>query len=71
MIFAGVEGLSAGSGARAGSDLCTLLLSFCANDDDGPPLFIEGYAGNLSVAPGEEGQQEEGAAHGGGCDLND
>jgi hypothetical protein len=44
--------------------LCTLLLSFCANDDDGPPLFIEGYAGNLSVAPGEEGQQEEGAAHG-------
>ena len=34
--------------------LCTLLLSRWANADDGPPLFIEGYAGNLSVAPGEE-----------------
>ena len=34
--------------------LCTLLLSFRASADDGPPLFIEGYAANLSTAPGEE-----------------
>ena len=34
---------------------CSLLFSFHAfAADDGPPLFIEGYAGQLSVAPGEE-----------------
>ena len=34
--------------------LCSLLLSLHTFADDGPPLFIEGYAGNLSIAPGEE-----------------
>jgi hypothetical protein len=35
--------------------LCILVLTFSARADDGaPPLFIEGYAGRLSVAPDEE-----------------
>jgi hypothetical protein len=34
--------------------LCILLLSLHAFADDGAPFFIEGYAAQLSTAPGEE-----------------
>ncbi len=34
--------------------LCTLLLSLHAHAAEAPPLFIEGYAAQLSVAPGDE-----------------
>ena len=35
--------------------LCSLVLSVSAlAADDGPPLFVEGYAGQISIAPGEE-----------------